>query len=571
MARTTKAKATSKASAWKFTIGLKPHTLTAFERTDKGNTVWLRWNRAGTGLYDKMSLGYRIRNEETGRLHEDMVAQAQAAAKVAYHRLLKGEDPRTPEPAQAHEDTPLTIAAGLELALRVPEGMYAVENEHVVDMRRYGRQLLAHLPSGLTTWEQITPVSYQQLWRNLATWRAAEAGKGAELRGRRATELAVVLLAQAGRWLKRAGKLKIMPEEPQERWEDALCADWARITKAPAVAADPPRHTPEELGRLLAAAEQGLGDPRIRLAFRTFGEARLGQGLACDRAALDLSTIGSHGLGRFTIPDCGRKKGVTIDLTPELRAAWDYELAKGYLRHLEAAYQAGQRRTYPLFPGGRLARPVALSRRPERNGEYVELPDNELRAKPDVTVSIGDRAARDHFHELERLAGVATIRGRGWYGVRRVAADLAEDVESDGRALNAITGHTSDETRRQIYQQKKRDKVLATATRARTAARDLAKAAAEAERLAFNEGAATKPNALASWERVKEAKRERRRAAHPEPKRPRDPSMAALSPKAKREYRATRGATQPGFTATAVTTVPTPEPTPRPTNKGETS
>jgi hypothetical protein len=80
-------------------------------------------------------------------------------------------------------------------------------------------------------------------------------------------------------------------------------------------------------------------DPRIRLAFRTAGEARLGQALKGDRSVLDLSACGAFGLGRFTIPDNG-KEGTAIDLTSDMRAAWDYELSEGFLKELEAAYQA---------------------------------------------------------------------------------------------------------------------------------------------------------------------------------------------------------------------------------------
>jgi hypothetical protein len=39
------------------------------------------------------------------------------------------------------------------------------------------------------------------------------------------------------------------------------------------------------------------------------------------------------------------------------------------------------------------------------------------------------------FHEVERLAGIEPVPGRGWYGVRRSATDFAEDVEKDERVL----------------------------------------------------------------------------------------------------------------------------------------
>lgn len=67
------------------------------------------------------------------------------------------------------------------------------------------------------------------------------------------------------------------------------------------------------------------------------------------------------------------------------------------------------------------------------------------------------------FHELERLAKVAVIKGRGWYGVRRAGTDLAEDVETDERVLNSLTGHRDSAMRRLVYQDGERPEVLAQA------------------------------------------------------------------------------------------------------------
>jgi len=93
-------------------------------------------------------------------------------------------------------------------------------------------------------------------------------------------------------------------------------------------------------------------------------------------------------------------------------------LVDGYLRDLETAYQTQRLRTYPLFPGRRLVRG---------------------HARVDAMTPLQARAALDLFHELERLASVDVIQGRGWYGVRRISADLAEDVEHDNLALNGLS------------------------------------------------------------------------------------------------------------------------------------
>jgi integrase len=471
--------AAKRRTAWIFRVGEKPNTVVAYERGDKGNTVWVRWARKGTGVPDKMSTRLRLR-DELGRLLPERLREAEQAAKDVYLAIIEGRDPRLPKPkTDADGKVALTIAAGFRLAMNVPEGMYPVVNEHVKDMQRYQRRLLLVLEPGLT-WDELTSVSYEQAWRKLAELKRNQ-GVG----GLRSCELAIVLLAQAGRWLERAGKLKEAPAVPASQYVTSLRNDWQRITKESVVKNDPPRHTPHEVGRLFLNIDNPDVDPRIRLAFRTAGEARLGQALRCNRDALDLSAIGSYRVGRFIIPDNGKKKGAVIDLTPALREAWDYELSRGYLKDLETAFQAKRRKSYPLFPGKRLVRGAA---------------------RADSTEPIGKRGALDLWHRFEIAAGVPVVEGRGWYGVRRTGADLAEDVESDGRALNAITGHQSDEMRRRIYQQKQRDAVLAKAMRAREAARQIAIDVA----LATEEESSTATDS-SRWEQSREAKRQRRR------------------------------------------------------------
>jgi hypothetical protein len=104
---------------------------------------------------------------------------------------------------------------------------------------------------------------------------------------------------------------------------------------------------------------------------------------------------------------------------------------------------------YPLFPAGRF---------------------KKRRAKVSVEPKPPTRdAALGMFRELEHFADVHTIKGRGWYGVRRVASDEAEDVEHDERVLNSITGHRDSTTRRLVYQDRERPEVLkqAAITRAK--------------------------------------------------------------------------------------------------------
>jgi hypothetical protein len=482
-----------KAGSWQYKAGLRPHTVVAYERSDKGNAVWIRWARRGTGRYNTMSLGLRLRDEH-GRLLPERVAAAEQAARDAYNALLAGQDPRQPPQIERDVEAPLTIAEGLAMALRVPDGMYPVDNEHVRDMRRYEKHVLANLPSQVSTWTQITTLTYQQLWRKIAYWRVEKGlrTRTGEIQGKRAAELAVILLAQVGRWLKYGGWLSTTPDEPQRDWQAKFSADWAKITGDRPMPAHRPRHSDVELGKLFGAIARGKGDPRVRHAVLVGGEARLGQVIRCDRTCLALDGSGAYGLGRFTIPDTGKKKGATIDLDRAMRDAWDRALEIGYLSLLEASFQSGEIKTYPLFPSGRLVRGRARA----------------TRRKP-----LTDSAALDLFHELEMLAGIRIVDGRGWYGIRRIAADLAEDVEKDGRVLNSITGHTRDETRRLIYQDKERDELFAKAAITRGKARQLAMDAAE------HEATVAMIEAQSQWETAREKRTARRAAAHA-PRRP---------------------------------------------------
>jgi len=74
---------------------------------------------------------------------------------------------------------------------------------------------------------------------------------------------------------------------------------------------------------------------------------------------------------------------------------------------------------------------------------------------------------------------VATVPGRGWYGIRRRATDVYEDYEAvermlDERVLNDQTGHRSSETRREVYQEKEREEIRAKSARTRRRVRESA-------------------------------------------------------------------------------------------------
>jgi hypothetical protein len=79
-------------------------------------------------------------------------------------------------------------------------------------------------------------------------------------------------------------------------------------------------------------------------------------------------------------------------------------------------------------------------------------------------------ACANWFQEYEQRLGIPHVSGRGWYGVRRTASDLAEDSVKDARALNLLTGRRGSQTRRG-YQDPEHDEVRRLAVEARTSIR----------------------------------------------------------------------------------------------------
>ena len=75
--------------------------------------------------------------------------------------------------------------------------------------------------------------------------------------------------------------------------------------------------------------------------------------------------------------------------------------------------------------------------------------------------------ARVAFKELEAIAKVEHLEGRGWYGLRRISANLAEPATSDDRVKDRLVGWQDSETRKQIYQDRQTDELRAEAAKVR--------------------------------------------------------------------------------------------------------
>ena len=74
--------------------------------------------------------------------------------------------------------------------------------------------------------------------------------------------------------------------------------------------------------------------------------------------------------------------------------------------------------------------------------------------------------ARVAFKELEEIARVPHVVGRGWYGLRRIAADMAETETTNDRVKGRLGGCQDSETRKHIYQDRETQRLRAEAANA---------------------------------------------------------------------------------------------------------
>ncbi|HWV58230.1 MAG TPA: hypothetical protein VNZ57_12325 [Longimicrobiales bacterium] len=217
------------------------------------------------------------------------------------------------------------------------------------------------------------------------------------------------------------------------------------------------RHTPEEAQRILAALDHPDVDPRIRLLILAGGDAlRGGQVVRCMRSDLSLASVGEFGLGRLKVRGRGKKRGSVIDVDPVLRARLDYEMQAGYLRECEAAYVRGEIDDYALCAQGRLVGGAVPVR---QNGRYLKW--------------ASDRGLLEWFCELEEIAGVEHVPGRGWYGLRRLWTDLAATHLESPRAMEILASHArGSRISETVYRSKEDELAIREASRGRAAIRE---------------------------------------------------------------------------------------------------
>lgn len=466
---------------WSDSVGEPPHTVLVLEVVKREKVqVFTRHQRADGSRPYKLTKVGTIRDER-GRPVTRLKDEALAEARALYEELAGLAAPKGPA-----KETRLTLAGGLERAFG--------ENGHWTkdDPTKWGTNVHAYLTSFIELlhrhnsrnpeteplhYDEVTPGMLKGAMRHLAKDGAKNRdGQGLE----RASKMYRTFFALC-KWLTGEYPDLRFPA-PLYQWKQTLGYMWEEETGRDLemeAEQSKPRHTVEEQVKLYAALDDPRVDRRLALLLRIGGgEQRMGQVRATMRSRVDLSEGAGIGYGVVRPRGRKRKKASPIFLTAEERAFLNVAMTEGYLRELEKAYQTGTLKDYPLFCSGKLRHTRRYVKELKTQVTDYTVPGVIPLGRKKYT-PIDKGTLSFEFHELERVAGVEVIEGRGWYGLRRLTSDLFEELaktmEGVGRKeLNIAQSWDANSTvREDIYQQKERVKALKIAAELRQKARDL--------------------------------------------------------------------------------------------------
>jgi integrase len=426
----TNTRRTKKAPAvgqWSAEAGLYPFKVIVEENRHRRGALYLRWWNTGAENWKRESLG----NLKTNRPLRDVDGEiipgtAQWAAEQAMKKSqqLSGSlesNPTVPK----HR---VTIGEIEALITDPTTGKYP----HKTPFRD---ELVRAIRFAVTVWGKDTPADTidEAAWTKLARVRLSDLVKRKHV-GARAAEITVSRLITVFRWLVKAKHLAVGTAPIDDTWKEDL-KDFRRgLTKS---TRDPephrPRHSLEEMKKIWAAAPKV--DPRAAILIIVGAGLRPGQVARAMRSDLKLD---HEEFGTFQVFGAGHKAGETVYLTKGMRIAIDVYLA-GFMTVQEELWLFGAT-DYPLFPAGRLL------------GRKAGAHKFGRKMRPEQHVSRG--WIIKNFHEIERLAGVPVIKGRGTYGMRRAPVDLALEEELGDLGLQALGGWSSTAVPKHIYAEK---------------------------------------------------------------------------------------------------------------------
>lgn len=475
---------------WTFSIGAQPR-LTLFEKVGRSGSaiVWARWYdphaRGGLGAprtkSTQLSIRYSADHRRAGQINPEFEQAVIALAQAWHNDLRAGREPgASPGTNAASEDekAALTIAEGFELYTHPVSGRYVGNDPARSDVIAAGRDCVAALGEH-TTWASVVPMAaaesiWRYVYRRIATNNKVRTGVRdlKKLNKRRRNHALPRRVPDGATWARRCvnhffacaewlatrGKIPADACRRPSGWVAEFKADWRRLSGRDLdTERDGPRYTPDEAGRLLNALFDPRIDPRLRLAILCGADSlRGGQVTRTMRSQLDLSQTGAFGKGRLVVLGRGKKMGAIVDLDEITRSQLDHEMRAGYLRECEAAYLRGDIEDYALFPQGRFV------------GGAIPVRHNERYLKP-----ISRRAVTDFFLDLERVAGVEHVPGRGWYGLRRLWADLTPEHVHSVRGREVMGGWArGSKVIDRVYKSKEDEQAIREAALGRAAIRE---------------------------------------------------------------------------------------------------
>ena len=444
-------------AAYRTLVGSYPHTVLLIERPDRGGVVYLRYIERG-GLQDGKRVNTPIEGKLTlrntqGGLIQSRVDRAVKSAEAVQLRLASHDIGLVSRPEEALRA--LTLREGFDAWLDPESGAFVPPTRQSRQYQTAAKAVQRALRPN-TTWESLTPDSMARMWPILfSEWcpkskkkplveddQAAMQGERPKSKQKPKAPGGPAAMKDAGKslvacqnWLVRNRHLPSKPMGELEGWQSKLASAiqkmmaklksgdrrYGKVTfdASGKLVPNRERYTPAEYGAVLTAFRSPDLDPRVKLLGTVGAEVRLGTVSEAMRSDLDLDPGVFHPHGRLFVKGHKNKRGGSIVFSSAERAVVDQELITGYLKELEAAYQAREIDDYPLFPGDRMTR-------------LGPAHTHHIKYAADVAyTSITDPSLRERYAEADALAGVPHIPGLGWRGARRTASDIAADLSTD--------------------------------------------------------------------------------------------------------------------------------------------
>lgn len=406
-------------------FGRRPYVVTLREEREPGVNVSLDYTRAGKRR--KPTLGYPVRRLTRGRWQWDDAA-LERAREAAEDRSAELRLDRMR--AEVFEPDTLTFGQAVARFTDPKSGALPPDRKTAAGYLRCLRRWTAAFGED-TPWNDITPAQ--------VLGRVRERQKTGQIP--QALNEARVLRILS-RWLRGParipGLLDPMAAFPWKKLSESHTPKRPRYTRAQLAAIVKVRHDVDPRFALYLALmdDSGARSKAIRIAMRSALDVALDEPPSKEEAPY----------GWILFPALKGQRAPLHLLTAFERRELELAFA-GYLRLLEAAYQAGEIADYPLFPGARLA---------DKADQVVELGQrNALRPTHATSVS-------DWLRTAELLAGIEHVPGLGYHGVRRTVSDLLyEELGLDG--LTTAMAWSTRTTPEQIYLDRRRmpDRVAA--------------------------------------------------------------------------------------------------------------